>query len=120
MGVNNLRWRRRLGWSPITFLGTYGLTVRERSIQIASMRRGYITGLGVEFYLDPKVTRVRVVRFSRLFGRLSVPFIVFSQLGSDGRELDLVAITRRNRLIEMLDALTVISLERIERVPTVI
>lgn len=91
--------------------------MRERSIQIADMRPGRIAGLGREFYLDPPSTRIRVVRFHRFYRRLTAPFIVFSELGSDGAELDVVAITNGDRLNEMLDALRAVGPEKIDPTP---
>ncbi len=58
------KWRRRLGWSPVTYLRATVLIVREASIQIIPFRPRYIVGLGREWYFNPRETRIRVRVFA--------------------------------------------------------
>jgi hypothetical protein len=114
IGVPDEKWRRRLGWSPVTYLRTSALIVREASTQIIPFRPRYIVGLGREWYFNPREMRIRVSRFRGLLAPFGgVPFIVFSRLEPDGSQTDLVAITRRNRLDEIRDNLKAVGFETI-------
>jgi hypothetical protein len=60
-----------------------------------------------------------VAAFRTLFPpSIHTPFIVFSQVEKDGSETDLVAITRRNELSKMLEALSASGARKID-IPTV-
>jgi hypothetical protein len=106
IGIRDDTWRRRLGWSPLTYLRTAALTVRDRSAQVIPARPRYIAGVGREFYFDPHDTRILVSRFrGPLAPSTGAPFVVFSRLEPDGSRIDLVAITHQSRLDEIQEAL---------------
>jgi hypothetical protein len=92
----------------MTYVRTAVLVVTDSSIQIFPSRPHYIKGLGREWFPVPSETRIRVSNFRSLFWPFNqTPFIVFSRVEPDGTEIDLLAITRRNRLDEIQAALKV-------------